>query len=89
MKLSTDGLIIGEQNIGEQDRLVTVLTQKRGVIRAFVKNCRSLKSAKGSSTRLLCYSRLTLYVNRDTYIVDEAVCQEMFKIGRASCRERV
>lgn len=78
MKLSTDGLIIGEQNIGEQDRLVTVLTQKRGVIRAFVKNCRSLKSAKGSSTRLLCYSRLTLYVNRDTYIVDEAVCQEMF-----------
>lgn len=78
MKLATDGLIIGEQNIGEQDRLITVLTRKRGVIKAFVKNCRSLKSAKGSATRLLCYSRLTLYVGRDTYIVDDAVCEEMF-----------
>ena len=78
MKISTDGLIIGEQNIGEQDRLITVLTRKRGIIKAFVKNCRSLKSAKGSATRLLCYSRLVLYINRDTYIVDEATCDEMF-----------
>ena len=78
MKISTDGLIIGEQNIGEQDRLITVLTRKRGIIKAFVKNCRSLKSAKGSATRLLCYSRLVLYINRDTYIVDEAICDEMF-----------
>ncbi|MEF2919126.1 MAG: DNA repair protein RecO [Acutalibacteraceae bacterium] len=78
MKISTDGLIIGEQNIGDQDRLITVLTRKKGVIRAFVKNCRSLKSAKGSATRLLCYSRLILYVNRDSYIIDDAVCEEMF-----------
>ncbi|MEE0265076.1 MAG: DNA repair protein RecO [Acutalibacteraceae bacterium] len=78
MKISTDGLIIGEQNIGEQDRLITVLTRERGIIKAFVKNCRSLKSAKGSATRLLCYSRLVLYINRDTYIVDEATSEEMF-----------
>lgn len=78
MKISTDGLIIGEQNIGENDRLITVLTRKNGVIKAFVKNCRSLKSAKGSATRLLCYSRLIIYVSRDKYIVDDAVCEEMF-----------
>lgn len=78
MKISTDGLIIGEQNIGEKDRLVTVLTRKKGIIRAFVKNCRSLKSAKGSATRLLCYSRLVIYISRDTYIIDEAICEEMF-----------
>ena len=78
MKISTDGLIIGEQNIGDQDRLITVLTRKKGVIRAFVKNCRSLKSSKGSATRLLCYSRLVLYVSRDSYIIDDAVCEEMF-----------
>ena len=33
MKISTDGLIIGEQNIGEQDRLITVLTRKKGIIK--------------------------------------------------------
>lgn len=78
MKISTDGLIIKEQNIGEQDRLVTVLTRSNGIIRAFVKNSRSLKSAKCSSTRLLCYSRLIIYINRDKYIIDEAQSEEMF-----------
>ncbi len=78
MKILTDGLIIGEQSVGEKDRLVTVLTRKSGVIRAFVKNCKSLKSAKGAATRLLCYSRLSIYFGRDTYIIDDAVCEEMF-----------
>ncbi|HHZ06636.1 MAG TPA: DNA repair protein RecO [Clostridiales bacterium] len=78
MRISTDGLIIKEQNIGEQDRLVTVLTRSNGIIRAFVKNGRSIKSTKGSATRLLCYSRLVLYINRDTYIIDEAQSEEMF-----------
>lgn len=78
MKILTDGLIIGEQSVGEKDRLVTVLTRKSGVIRAFVKNCKSLKNAKGAATRLLCYSRLSIYFGRDTYIIDDAVCEEMF-----------
>lgn len=78
MKISTDGLIIGEQDIGEKDRLVTVLTREKGIIRAFVKNCKSLKSSKGTATRLLCYSRLSVFFGRDTYIIDDAVCKEMF-----------
>lgn len=78
MKISTDGLIIKEQNIGEQDRLITVLTRSHGVLRAFVKNGRNIKSTKGSATRLLCYSRLTIYINREKYIIDEAHSEEMF-----------
>lgn len=78
MKISTDGLIIKEQNIGEQDRLITVLTRSNGIIRAFVKNGRNIKNSKSSATRLLCYSRLVIYISRDTYIIDEASCEEMF-----------
>ena len=78
MKISTDGLIIKEQNIGEQNRLVTALTKSHGIIRAFVRNARSIKSPKGSATRLLCYSRLTIFIGRDTYTIDEAQSQEMF-----------
>ena len=78
LKIQTDGLIIGEQNVGEKDRLVTVLTRKIGVIRAFVKNCKSLKSAKGKATRLLCYSRLSIYKHRDAYIIDDAESEELF-----------
>lgn len=78
MRISTDGLILREQNIGEQNRLVTVLTRSHGVVRAFVRNCRSLKSPKGAATRLLCYSRLVIFAGRDTYTIDEAQSEEMF-----------
>lgn len=78
MKIRTDGLIIREQNIGEQDRLVTILTRENGLVRAFVKNARNIKSPKGASTRLLCYSRFVIFKGRDTYTVDEAQTQEMF-----------
>ena len=40
MKFRTEGLIIKEQNIGEQDKLVFALTKSNGVIRAFVKGCK-------------------------------------------------
>ena len=46
MKFQTDGLIIREQNIGENDKLVWVLTKSHGVLRAFAKGAKSLKSAK-------------------------------------------
>lgn len=78
LKIETDGLIIGEQSVGEKDRLVTVLTRKLGVIRAFVKNCKSLKSAKGKATRLLSYSRFWIYQRREAYIIDDAISEKIF-----------
>lgn len=78
MKLTTDGLIISEMNIGEQDRLVTVLTRSKGIVRAFVKGAKNIRSPKNASTRLLCYSRFDIFVGRDKYIIDDAASQEMF-----------
>lgn len=78
MQISTDGLIIMEQNIGESDRLVTVLTRQEGLVRAFVRGAKSMKNRNTSSTQLLCYSRLSIYQGRDKYIIDEAEPQEVF-----------
>ena len=58
MQINTDGLIIREQSIGESDRLVTVLTREQGILRAFVRGAKAMKSRSASSTQLLCYSRL-------------------------------
>lgn len=46
MKFRTEGLIIKEQNIGEQDKLVFALTKSNGVIRAFVKGAKNIKNGK-------------------------------------------
>lgn len=78
MKFMTNGLIIKEQNIGEQDRLVTVLTESHGVLRAFVKGAKNIKNQKCAATQLLCYSRMTIHKMRDSYIISDAKSQEMF-----------
>lgn len=74
MKFWTEGLIIKEQNIGEQDRLVSALTKTNGVIRAFVKGAKNIKNQKCAATSLLAYSRLTVYKSkgRDTYNIGDA-----------------
>lgn len=78
MKFKTNGLIIKEQVLREQDKLVTVLTQSHGVIRAFVRRAKNIKSPKCASTGLLCYSELSLFENKGTYTIDEAKSVEMF-----------
>ena len=78
MRQNTNGLILKEQNIGEQDKLVPVLTSDLGVIKAFVRGAKSIKSKKQSATGLLCYSKLSLYNGKDSYIIDEAQPIEVF-----------
>ena len=78
MQIDTDGLIVKEQNIGESGRLVTVLTREEGILRAFVRGAKRMKSRSASSTQLLCYSRLSIYKGRDTYVIDEAQPEEVF-----------
>ena len=78
MKIKTNGLIIKEQSIGEQDKIVTVLTDSLGIIRAFVRRAKNIKSPKCASTGLLCYSELSVFENKGVYSIDEACSKEMF-----------
>ena len=79
MRLTTDALIIRENNnIGESDRFVTALTRDLGVIRASARGARQLKTRSGAATKLLPYSRLTLFRGRDKYIIDEAEPLQLF-----------
>lgn len=79
MRLTTDALIIRENNnIGESDRFVTALTRDLGVIRASARGARQLKNRSGAATKLLTYSRLTLFRGREKYIIDEAEPLQLF-----------
>lgn len=77
-KFITNGLIIKEQNIGEKDKLITVLTDSHGVVKGFAKGAKDIKSSKCSATGLLSYSRLTLYKSKDSYIIGDARIQKVF-----------
>ncbi len=78
MTISTKGLVIREQTIGESDRLVTILTADYGLVRAFVRGAKQMKNRLASSTSLLAYSDFSLYHGKDAFVVDNAVPVEVF-----------
>ncbi len=78
MHIETDGLVIKEQNVGESDRLITVLTSEYGLIRAFVSGGKSMKNRNLAGTGLLTYSDFVFYKGRDAYNVNSAVEREVF-----------
>ena len=78
MQINTNGIIIKEQVISENDRLLTILTRESGVIRAFSKGSKSIKSKNFAAVGLFCYSDFTIFKGRDKYIINEASLKECF-----------
>ncbi len=78
MQLKTDGLIIRDLNVGEADRIITILTREKGIVRASARGARRVNSRLSTATRLFCYSDFTLFKGREKYIIDEAEPLEFF-----------
>ncbi len=64
--------------MGEADRLITILTKDNGLITAYASGVKNIKSKRGSSTGLLCYSDFSLSVKGTTYRVAEATPIKLF-----------
>lgn len=78
MRLTTKGLIIKEQTVGESDRLVTLLTADFGLVKAFVRRAKNFKNQNVSSTSLFVYADFVLYKGKDAYVIDSATPIEVF-----------
>lgn len=61
MPYTTDGLVIRVNSIGENDRLLTLLTPIQGKITVGVKGGRSLKSGSLSATQLFAYGNYEIF----------------------------
>lgn len=78
MRKETEGLILTEMSVGDKDRLVTVLTRDSGVLRCFVRGAKNQRSRTFYATQTLCYSRLSIFQRKDSYVIDEAEVIRMF-----------
>ncbi|MBR5473440.1 MAG: DNA repair protein RecO [Clostridia bacterium] len=70
--------MIKETNIRDNDRMITIITRDLGVITAFVRGVKSIKSKRGSATSLLSFSNFSLELKGDTYTVNEASINKVF-----------
>lgn len=86
MTRKTKGIIIREQTVRENDRLVTLLTADYGVLRAFVHGAKKWNS-KLASVSLFCYCDFQIYQSRDSYIIDEARPIEVFFALRSDIKK--
>ncbi|MBX5451098.1 DNA repair protein RecO [Thermogemmatispora sp.] len=81
---STRAIVLKRINLGEADRIVTLLTPTHGKIQAVAKGVRRPTSKLAGHLELLCHSQLQLAVGRDLDIVTQAENRECFLDLKAS-----
>lgn len=78
MRTVTPGLVLREVKVGENDRILTLLTPDLGVISASAKGSLRLKSKLFSACGLFCYSEFALYQGKGIYLINDAQVKQMF-----------
>jgi DNA repair protein RecO (recombination protein O) len=81
-RLSSDGLVVREMNVGENDKLLTILTRDYGIIKAFSSGSKKITNKKFSSSSLLSYANYSFVKVGDTYKIYEAqTIKSFFDVG--------
>ncbi len=83
------GLVVNSVDIGERDRLLTVLTGEMGLVTVFGASCRQLKSRYMAATQMMSYGKFLLRESGDRLSLKEAEVMDTFyglrtDIGKAS-----
>lgn len=77
MRTTVEGIVIRDYKY-EENRILTLLTDKLGVITAFANRANRPRSPMAGSTELLCYSDFNLFKSKGNYIVDNADSKRLF-----------
>lgn len=76
--IKTKGIIIAENNMGDFDKMLTMLTPGFGKISCAAKGARRQNSALLAGTQFLCFGEYILYKSQDKYLVNSCDTIEMF-----------
>ena len=77
-KFSADGVVIKTGVTGESDLILSVLTRERGVIRAFAKGARGMKSKLHAGSAQFAYCDFLFYEKNGVYHVTDAAVKNLF-----------
>lgn len=76
--IKTNGIIISENNFGDFDKMLTMLTPGIGKISCVAKGARRPRSALLAGTQLLCFGEYIMYKGTDTYNINSCETIEIF-----------
>ena len=78
MQIKTKAIVLRAQDYNENDKLLTLLTEKRGLVFAYVFGARKMKSRLSSVCSMLSYGEFVLFENKGKYNVDSAESERLF-----------
>ncbi len=77
--IKTTGLVIQHTNIGEYDRMLSILSPTLGMIQVSAKGARSMKAGLHNATRCFCYAEFILYpAKKEIYSLKSAAPLQVF-----------
>ena len=76
--VKTKGIIIAEHNVGDFDKMLTILTPNLGKIECLAKGSRKPKSLLLAGSQLLCFGDYVLYKGSDNYSMNSCEIIELF-----------
>ena len=76
--IKMSGIIISENNLGDYDKMLTMLTPGLGKISCVAKGARRQKSALLAGTQFLCFGEYMMYKGANTYNINSCQTIEVF-----------
>lgn len=68
----TEGIVLKERMVGEQDKFIDILTKESGILEISVKGARKINGKSGSSTQLFAYSRFCINQKGERFFLNSA-----------------
>lgn len=76
--IKINGIVIAENNMGDYDKMITVLTPNFGKISCVAKGARRPQSALLAGTQLFCFGEYMMYKGTNTYHINSCETIEIF-----------
>ena len=76
--IKMSGIIIAENNLGDYDKMLTMLTPGLGKISCVAKGARRQRSALLAGTQFLCFGEYLMYKGANTYNINSCETIEVF-----------
>lgn len=78
MHIRVNGIVVGETIANESNRFINLLTDDKGLIKAFAKGVRGIRNKNSCAAQIFSYSQFIIYKGRGGYIIDESEVKEVF-----------
>lgn len=78
MIIKTKGIVLNQRNIGDNDKVITILSKDYGIIEAIANGLKQKNSRLSASTQPLCYAEFCIFKGKKYNSINSAEIENLF-----------